>query len=315
MNATEITSGGLISTTSFWEVAIPLVVASIIVPVAFSGLFIRMTIKVVRSLYRKWLKWRSLVIAGTFMALAVASAIMGGRPLFWVVWALNLLYTLEYLIWIPAIYRTLLLVSRRLKEAKAARKSYTSTYASTAPESNSATDFDMVRISNASRDSDGTESSWVTAHPGVSEGSSETEGSWVTADPGSSTVNSTDLYLDVTRERLRKTHWQRRIEASAVYAHAAFTLGALGLGAAFLTMDIMYPKVRGLSLYHSFALWMSLVPAVETIGLSGLSYIFKGVTYYLERRLVREFVAERRRRGSDTSHSARGVNITSDGAV
>ena len=41
MNASAFADGGLISTNTFWEVSIPLVVGSIIVPIAFSGLLIR----------------------------------------------------------------------------------------------------------------------------------------------------------------------------------------------------------------------------------------------------------------------------------
>ena len=104
MNATEITDGGLISTTTFWEVSITLMVASIIVPVSFSGLLIRMTIKVVRSSYRKWLEWKPLVTVSILLAFNVASAVVGGHPLFWIVLTLNLLYTLEFIMWIPAIY-------------------------------------------------------------------------------------------------------------------------------------------------------------------------------------------------------------------
>lgn len=37
MNAKEFTNGGLVSTTTFWEVSIPVMVASIIVPIVFQG--------------------------------------------------------------------------------------------------------------------------------------------------------------------------------------------------------------------------------------------------------------------------------------
>lgn len=46
MNARGFTNGGLTSTSTFWKVSIPLVVASIIVPVAFSGLLIRKTMQI-----------------------------------------------------------------------------------------------------------------------------------------------------------------------------------------------------------------------------------------------------------------------------
>lgn len=46
MNARGFTDGGLTSTSTFWKVSIPLVIASIIVPVAFSGLLIRNTMQI-----------------------------------------------------------------------------------------------------------------------------------------------------------------------------------------------------------------------------------------------------------------------------
>ena len=48
MNARQFTNGGFVSTGTFWQVSIPLVVASIIIPVAFSGLLIRVTMQVLR---------------------------------------------------------------------------------------------------------------------------------------------------------------------------------------------------------------------------------------------------------------------------
>lgn len=314
MNATEITDGGLISTTTFWEVSIPLVVASIIIPVAFSGLLIRMTIKVVRSSHRKWLKWKPLITASILMAFNVASAVVGGHPLFWIVWAFNLLYTLEFIMWIPVIYRDLLFASQRLRDAKAARNSYTSRDPSTASHSNSAVQLDTMD-SNAPRDSGETESSWVTANLGVTEGSSETEASWETTAASLSSANSSDLYQDRTRERLRKTHWQRRVQFSAVFVQATITLGGLGLGAAFLTLDIIYPKARGLSLYHSFALWMSLVSVIEYMGVIGLKRVFNRLLYRYERRQVRKATAERRHQGSHAGHSERSTSVSRDGGV
>ena len=53
MNAKGFTEGGLVSTSSFWQISAPLVVASIIIPVAFSGLLIRIFTKVVHSIYQK----------------------------------------------------------------------------------------------------------------------------------------------------------------------------------------------------------------------------------------------------------------------
>ena len=53
MNASGFTEGGLVSTTTFWQISVPLVVASIIVPVTLSGLLIRILTEVAHSLYRR----------------------------------------------------------------------------------------------------------------------------------------------------------------------------------------------------------------------------------------------------------------------
>lgn len=291
MNATEITDGGLISTTTFWEVSIPLMVASVIIPVAFSGLLIRTTIKLVRSSYRKWLKWKPLVAVSILMAFNVASAVVGGHPLFWTVWALNLLYTLGFIMWIPVIYRDLLFASQRLRDAKAARISYKSRDPSTASDSNSAVELDMARESNAPRDSGETETSWVTASLGVTEGSSETEASWETAAASSNSANSSDLYQDRTRERLRKKHLQRWVQVLATFVRAVIMLGGLGLGAAFLTLDTFCSRAKGLSLYHSFALWISLVSVIKYMGLIGLKRVLYMLVYFFERRQARKAAA------------------------
>lgn len=41
MNTREITEDGLLSVATFWKASIPLIIASVVVPVAFSGLLIR----------------------------------------------------------------------------------------------------------------------------------------------------------------------------------------------------------------------------------------------------------------------------------
>ena len=51
MNASGFTEGGLVSTTTFWQISVPLVVASIIIPIAFSGLLIRILTEVLHSLH------------------------------------------------------------------------------------------------------------------------------------------------------------------------------------------------------------------------------------------------------------------------
>lgn len=63
MNTKEITEGGHLSVATFWKVAIPLVVASIVVPVAFSGLLIRTALTIgykltgeVKFRLRMWLR-------------------------------------------------------------------------------------------------------------------------------------------------------------------------------------------------------------------------------------------------------------------
>ena len=53
MHVRGFTEDGLVSTTTFWQISVPLVVASIIIPVTFSGLLIRILTEVVHSLYRR----------------------------------------------------------------------------------------------------------------------------------------------------------------------------------------------------------------------------------------------------------------------
>ncbi|KAL8936861.1 MAG: hypothetical protein Q9211_003982 [Gyalolechia sp. 1 TL-2023] len=47
MNTHEITQGGILSVATYWKVSVPLVVASIFIPVAFSGLLIRTALNIV----------------------------------------------------------------------------------------------------------------------------------------------------------------------------------------------------------------------------------------------------------------------------
>ena len=173
----------------------------------------------------------------------------------------------------------------------------------------------MARDSNVSRDLGDTEISWVTANLAVTEGSSKTEGSWGIAAAGSSSANSSDLYQNRTREILQKTHWQRRLQASAVFAQAAITLRGLGLGAVFLTLDIIYPKARGLSLYHSFALSMSLVSVIDFMGVIGSKRVLYGLACHYERRQVRKAAAKRRHQGSYAGYSERSTSVSRHGVV
>ena len=177
MNASEITNGGLISTTTIWKVSIPLVIAILIVPVVFSGLRIRMTIKAVRSLYQKWLEWWRFFTAGAFIALNVASAVLGGHPLFWIVWALNMLYTLDFVLDFIQSVPNPLRVSRRLKDTNATREFIASR------DSNSAIGFNATRYFNIARNSSETEGSWVTADSGMTHGSGLNDGPSTVTNP------------------------------------------------------------------------------------------------------------------------------------
>lgn len=51
MNTHEITEGGLLSAATYWKISVPLVVASIFIPVAFSGLLVRTALSAV---YAAW---------------------------------------------------------------------------------------------------------------------------------------------------------------------------------------------------------------------------------------------------------------------
>ena len=208
MNAKQITSGGLASTKTFWQVSIPLVIASIIVPVAFSGLLIHVAMILIRPIYRMWLKHRRLIIVGIFLAVNVASAVVGGRPLFWTVWTMNLLYTVDFLrlakIWLE-LPRELLQVSGRIRAAEAATSvGYQS----------------VIRV-----------------------------------------------------EDVRK----RRDIAFKLCFGALVILGGFGLGFTFLVLDIFRHKTSGLSIYHSFGLWMSLAAGIPWLGRRIYSsYSFRG---------------------------------------
>jgi hypothetical protein len=83
MNVREFTDGGLTSPKTFWPVSLPLMFASIIIPVAFSGLLVRIVLKVTASLYLNWIMWWPFCSPAAFLQLNVASAVMGGHPLFW----------------------------------------------------------------------------------------------------------------------------------------------------------------------------------------------------------------------------------------
>ena len=296
MNAIQITDGGHISTTTFWEVAIPLVVASIIIPVAFSGLLVRMAVKVIRSSYRKWLRWRPFSIAMILMVFNIGSAVVGGRPLFWVVWTLNLLYTLTFLTRTWGIYQDLQLASSRVKDAIVARRAYTLTGPRTA------------RDSNTSRGSRETESSWATVNSSVS------ERSWATAREGSSIASSSNTSF-YEAKTLRKQVTKAVLLAFVICCQAAITVGGLGLGTAFLTLDIFYPKARGLSVYHSFALWMSLASVIYVTAWKSSRYMWRRAQIIYESYEARTSVSRRRRRGSNASQSEGNGRTASDGAV
>ena len=316
MNATQITDGGLVSTTTFWEVSIPLVVASIVIPVAFSGLLIRIAVKVIRSSYEKWLRWRPFFIAIIFIFFNIASAVVGGRPLFWIVWTLNLLYTIEFLMWVPETYRRVLFASQSIKDVNVARRNYMSRIAARA--SNYATGSSTARDSSTSRDSGETVNSWATANSRIS------EDSWVTAHfeviEGSSIANSSNISFSEAREDpskviLRKQLTKTVLVAFASYRQVVIIVGGLGLGIAFLILDIFYPKARGLSVYHSFTLWMSLASIIDVVALKTLKYIWRRAQITYEMYEARRSDRRRRRRGSNASQSERTGSIASDGAV
>ena len=212
----------------------------------------------------------------------------------------------------PEIYQDLLLASSRLKDAIVA---YTSRESNATLSPNNPTGTSTARDSNTSRDSGETESSWVTAN------SSLPEHSWATAHSdvieGSSTANSSNTSYREAREKkiLHKQLTRSVLKAIAVYCQAAITVRGLGLGTAFLILDIFYPKVRGLSVYHSFALWMSLVSALEVTVLKTLKYMWRRVQIIYERNVAATSARQRRRRSSDASQSERASGITSDGTV
>ena len=66
MNASGFTNGGLTSTNTFWKISIPLVVGSIIIPIAFSGLLIRKIMQVAfvaKAFFSEYFIYRSFLIA------------------------------------------------------------------------------------------------------------------------------------------------------------------------------------------------------------------------------------------------------------
>ena len=306
MNAAQITDGGLISTMTFWEVSIPLVVASVIIPVAFSGLLIRIAVQVIRSSYQRRLYLRPFFIAVIFIFFNIASAVVGGRPLFWIVWTLNLLYTIEFLMWAPETYRRALLAPQSLKDAIGPRRNYNSRDSNAARASNYATGSSTARDSRISRDRDSgeTENSWASAHSEIVE--------------GSSIANSSNTPYREARQARHKAKNQLVmivLRVVTISRGAAMIIGRLGLGTAFLVLDILYPKMRGLSVYHSFALWMSLVSVLEVMVPKTLKYMWRRVQTIYERYEPRHSVLRRRRRGSNASQSSRTDSSASDGAV
>ena len=62
MNTRGFTDGGFVSTSTFWKVSIPLVVASIVIPVAFSGLLLWVATLVVRQAYQRLNSWSYSII-------------------------------------------------------------------------------------------------------------------------------------------------------------------------------------------------------------------------------------------------------------
>ena len=147
-------------------------------------------------------------------------------------------------------------------------------------------------------------------------GSGETASSWVT-------VNSDGIEGSSISNNSSSSHGGARVEEiSAHFARglaiiqAVILIGGLGLGIAFLALDILHPKARGLSLYHSFALRMSLVPVSIATAWKALKYVSKHLWRWgLARYEAKKSASRRRRQDSPMSHSERNSEIASDGAV
>ena len=280
MNARELTDGGLVSTYTFWEVSIPVTVASIIIPIAFSGLLIRLTTKGLRYLYQVWLLGWPFFLTAFFLALNVASAVVGGKALFWVLWTANLLYTLEFLHGMPKRLRGATLTVKSFGHVIAARIARRAVSFNSSVPSDQSANFQERRSTDtlSSRRSD---SSWETIQ------SSDSEHSWVTVHSPTISRNSSPSYsmdsnndLEEMRKdiQMRKDMYREVIQFLFQPGITATRVGGFILGITFLILDLLsHPKSQAsLSFYHSFALWMSLVRILRML----LVIVVKKVFYW-----------------------------------
>ena len=241
MTAKELTDGGLVSTNKFWEVSIPVMVASIIVPIVFSGLLVRWSTQALRSGYKFWLQSGGSLGFCVLLALNVASAVRGGLPLFWTVWTVNILYVLGFQL------AALLSRFNKIKEAREVWQSRSQegtrmlATAVTATASRATGDAIEVDIVVPITDSGEVENTQMTAIAGPSQVSVQ-----------SSTSTSSTTF----RKGLTMLKGRFYIQIIMLLIH----LGIFALSSTFLVLDILYhPKTRpSLSFYHSFALWFSL---------------------------------------------------------
>ena len=258
MNARELTDGGLVSTNTFWEVSIPVTVVSIIIPIAFSGLLIHMTTKGLRLLHRQWLvRWPF------YLALNVVSAVLGGRTIFWVLWTANLLYTIELLRNIPASVHDWCSITKTFKEARAA-KDATSIAMPNAADRVDQSIASQTRKSRETANSGQFADSWVTVQPSYNEdigmivhpSATESDENLTPRTSSSSCERERDLF------QLRKNVTKIGIQVLSI---VAIMSGGFILGTVFLVLDLLYhPESRAtLSVYHSFALWMSILGLLD----------------------------------------------------
>ena len=259
MNAKEFTDGGLVSTTTFWEVSIPVMVASIIFPIVFSGLLIRLATQALRSGYKLLLQDRDSIEFGILLALNVASAVRGGVVLFWTLWTANFLYVLEFLPHVP----TGIAAARRFLQ------SYNRARAARRYRSQPGTQMPAMAITATASQTGGNLSEVDIVVPTMSSEQDNNVQITTTAEASQGSVHSSTSTPTVTSES-RSTVTQRRsyrlifTDFFNIYLAGSNLLigwGALAFGAMFLVLDIVYhPKSRSsLSFYHSFALWSSLL--------------------------------------------------------
>lgn len=271
MNARELSDGGLASTNTFWEVSIPVTVASMIIPIAFSSLLIRMATKGLRKLDGLWLLGWPSFVAAFLVALNIASAVVDGDTLFWVLWTANLLYTLEFLREIRANLRHIKSSFKEFRDAADARaaKNATRTKIPNPSEQADQSADSQTRESRNTAYSGQSVDSWVTVQSSYSEDSWETVHSSVTSSNNnlSHSINSSiDEHEREIRE-LRRDIVKIGMQVLAECSHVAAMAGGFILGTMFLVLDILYhPKSRAtLSVYHSFALWMSLIGVLHKV--------------------------------------------------